>query len=624
MYIYDESNWYNNLSEAGKRATKLNILLARTQLNSKLEDKDIKNKDCLIISSFETSENNKRFEDDDDKEEIDIFSINKTNKKLKSKKNFKKINSFLKKKLENRKKYKYHDTHMQNMKKKEEPSIPSCTKYNPKYDSISRGIKSLPLWEKITGRIERKKEIFEHKFYLQHENIEDTMAGKTFIDMSKQILKRSFDSDKNNKEKKNKTNNIYNNNINVFNSYKRPLTTRIIQKDYSRKNSGISSYSNISEQKKKKIPSARANSAFLLKKKIKKKILNEKIKHFKNDSKIDKSTNINTTNINSLIDLSNNNIQTNNGINNSIDNKNKFNYLSKKDVKSHDNEKENDNDYSDLSTDSYDLFKHIYNKKKKPKDDIKEFSYNLKNRTTNTFRSFRKKKKQEIKAPDFKKCLSRESLNKLEDNKFSVTPYLLPNYESVRAKPAMMVVYNRKKHKAKRAKSASLLNLDNRFYYDENRALDNINNHISIHPPDFNMMTSRPIDNDPLPSYMKNIFDKNSCYGISAYSLKLNNYKNRDYTSFTSSFWPKISFNKVINLNLLKSKKFLDNIIFEENKNEIKNKIFGKALKFYNKNYEEILKEEGLPKFDNVTFKSYDKKKNIKLNELLQKIDKEI
>ena len=507
---------------------------------------------------------------------------------------------------------------MKNIKKREEQRNPSCTKYNPKYDSISRGIRSLPLWKKVTGRIHPKKEIFEHKFYLKHENIEDTMAGKTFIDMSKQILKRSFDNnDKNIKEKINYTNNYnnyinynnYNLNENLSNSYNnKPLTTRIIKNDYKRISSGISSYSNISEKKrKKKVPIVRPTSAFILKKKIKKNILNEKIKHFKNESKIDKSTNINTSIINSLMNILNNNIQTNNEKSNNIGNK----------------KDSNDNDYSDISTDSYDLFKHIYTKKKKPKDNIKYYSYNLKNRTTNTFRSFKIKKKKEIKAPDFKKCLSRESLSKLEDNKFSVTPYLLPNYESVRAKPAMMVVYNRKKHKAKRAKSASLLNLDNRFYYDENRALDNINNHISIHPPDFNMMTSRPIDNDPLPSYMKNIFDRNNCYGISAYSLKLNNYKNRDFTSFTSSFWPKISFNKVINLNLLKSKKFLDNIIFDENKNEIKNKIFGKALKFYNKNYEEILKEEGLPKFDNVTYKSYDKKRNININEILKQINKE-
>ena len=179
-----------------------------------------------------------------------------------------------------------------------------------------------------------------------------------------------------------------------------------------------------------------------------------------------------------------------------------------------------------------------------------------------------------------------------------------------------MVVYNRKKHKINRVKSANLLNLENR-YYDQNKALDNINNHISAHPLDFNLMNSRPIDKGPLPSYMKKVFDRNNCYNISAYSLKLNNYKNRDFISMKSTFWPKLSFNKVINLNLLKSKKFLNNIIFDD-KNEIKKKIFGKAMKFYNKNYEEIFKEEGLPKFDNVTYKSYDKKININVEDLIK------
>ena len=64
---------------------------------------------------------------------------------------------------------------------------------------------------------------------------------------------------------------------------------------------------------------------------------------------------------------------------------------------------------------------------------------------------------------------------------------------------------------------------------------------------------------------MKRIYTRNSCYDITQLSLKLNNYKNRGFAKMNSSFWPKKSFNKIINLNLLKSKKFLNNVIGNQN-----------------------------------------------------------
>lgn len=603
MLSKNENEWYNNLSEAGKTAVKLNIILTKALLESKSKERYKKIKDCLAISAFESSENKKNLEDDEDKEEIDIFSISKINK-LKTKKNYKKIKNIQK----NRKKYKYHDYHIKNLKIKEKQNNPSCTKYNPKYESILKGIKSLPLWEKLTGRIYHKKETFEHKFYLQHENIEDTMAGNTFIDMSKQISKRVFDNSLSSGEYINRTKfSNSNSNINI----NKPFTTMNKINDFKSLSFGVSLYSNTSnnKNKNKKINHEkiiRPTSVFHVKKKIKNNIFYNKTKKFNNISKIDKSTyNNNTTNINSLIDSFND-----------IDNKiNKINKKQEEIKKAED---------SDISTDSYDLFKNIYTKKKKRKNELNSYTSNnynkIKNNYSNKKNKFPNKKKKKINAPDFKKCLSRDSLYKLEEKNFSVVPYLIPNYESVRAKPPMMVVYNRKKHKIIRAKSANLLNLDNK-YYKQNIDLDNINNHISVHPPDFNLMNSRPIDNGPLPSYMKKIFDRNNCYNISDYSLKLNNYKNRDFISMKSTFWPKVSFNKVINLNLLKSKKFLNNFIFDE-KNELKKQIFGKALKFYNKNYEEIFKEEGLPKFDNVTYKSYDRKININVKDLIKNVKK--
>ena len=171
-----------------------------------------------------------------------------------------------------------------------------------------------------------------------------------------------------------------------------------------------------------------------------------------------------------------------------------------------------------------------------------------------------------IKAPDFKLMISREALTKVKNSKISVVPYLLPNFKSVRDRPIMMVVYDRKKHKINRCKSASLTRIDNTYYYNPNDILECINNHVSSHPPNFNLMTSRPDDEDPLPSYMKKIFTHRACFDMTQLSLKLKELKNTNIAEVCSSFFPKLSFNKIINLNLLKSKKFFNNVMGSQTK----------------------------------------------------------
>ena len=55
-----------------------------------------------------------------------------------------------------------------------------------------------------------------------------------------------------------------------------------------------------------------------------------------------------------------------------------------------------------------------------------------------------KKEKRKIKAPDFDQFISREEFDKIND-KTLVIPFSLPNYKYIRAKPIMMVIYNKKK-----------------------------------------------------------------------------------------------------------------------------------------------------------------------------------
>ena len=219
--------------------------------------------------------------------------------------------------------------------------------------------------------------------------------------------------------------------------------------------------------------------------------------------------------------------------------------------------------------------------------------------------------KSRIKAPDFSKNLSRESLDKLKEKDDTIVPYLIPDYSQVRPKPKMMVSYSKKntRHKIYKNQSSKIKSVNSSLYYDADKAIENVNNHTTIHSPDFSLMTSRPIDNDPLPSYMKKIVDRS---GLSEFSLNMNNYKNRDFGTMRTSFFPKQSFNKMINLNLLRSKKFFGNIIFGEKRKKFKknNPLLAKVIRFYRNNFENVILERNLKKFDNVTYKGIDNNKN--------------
>ena len=122
-------------------------------------------------------------------------------------------------------------------------------------------------------------------------------------------------------------------------------------------------------------------------------------------------------------------------------------------------------------------------------------------------------------------------------------------------------------------------------------------------------MTSR-IDkkNCKLPTYMQNIFDRKSVDTITEKSLKLNNFSNGHFLSPSNSFLPKKSYNNFVNLNLLNNDlhcKSKDNEIIKH-RNMLKT-----SLSFYHKNFDELIKEGALNKFDNVTFKTIKRKRKL-------------
>ncbi len=69
-------------------------------------------------------------------------------------------------------------------------------------------------------------------------------------------------------------------------------------------------------------------------------------------------------------------------------------------------------------------------------------------------------------------------------------------------------------------------------------------------------------------------------------------------------------------MNILNSKKFISDTFGElKNVNNVKNYV-KTSMKFYKKNFEEIIKESALNKFDNVTYKTIPKFTKINDKEL--------
>ena len=612
LKLNESKDWFYNYSRVGRDALKYNKVLSEAILKATYKPRKKKYVNpCPEIAAFEYLERKKEEMDKIMNDDLNIFEKPVEEKKevkeeTEEKENEKEINE----KLINKEKYKYHDKHLKNLTKKEEQFNPSCTKYNPNYNSIMRS-RSIPSFDKLVGRRPPPKKEICDNFYLQHEDIINTMAGNVFIDMSKQPVKQSL-FDNQDKEKEKEKIFLYDNNnysiINLNNTNNIDISNYI--NDYTKRNNEAfnkemtKSSSRLSNQRmndkpdynnKKYISLYNNSSSSRIKsanKKILKKILDKKYKKEKNSVNIS-----NVSEIKPDSDL-NENLNANdisNSINVSLSKsrvkkvKTPFNY-----------QMHSTNTILSSHENSIDIFNNFYQrrmKKRKPKNT----RLNLRGKRMNSTQSL----KPRIRAPDFSKSLSRESLER-KDKSQTAIPYLIPSYTQVRERPIMMVSYNkRQKVKNFSSKSSDIKGINYSFYFDADKCFNKINNHSTIHVPDFRLMSSRPIDENPLPSYMKKIIDRT---GLCEYSLNMNNYKNRDFGNIKTSFFPKKSYNKIINLNLLRSKKFFGNIIFGERKKKFKNRnpLMEKIIRFYNKNYEDILKERDLDKFDSVTYRKHD------------------
>ena len=540
--------------------------------------------------------------------------------------------------------YKFHDLHRQKGHKKREEKTPNCTKYLPSKDFVWKRTLIPPKWDKLSGRCTLFG-VDNTKYYLNHESPLKNI-GKVFIDMDKQTMrgdnitnhdlrinttktfvsknknkkKEKIEENKDNKESKNENESIMESEYSSFNRTN-PNMFMKYEKNYIK-------------DKKKRVQSAATSST------------RPQTGHPKN---LNTLTSNNSKQINSSISIGGRNITTTSkNINSNIVN-NANNSL----FEEENNDIEINSVASSELNDSYNKFKAAYQRQIKPKNNNqniktkKRYSYKSANNspikkkivkknnqkkikkksrpkssfTYNRKLNLNKKNKNKIQAPDFDKIISREYYENLSDHGASLIPFSLPNFKLVRERPLTMVVYERPIYT--KNKHAPLVGITPDMYSDMHKYLEYVNNHRRCVPPNFDKMKARPSgDNSPLPVYMKGAVSRGACETVNETSLKMNNYAEGKFLSSYTSFWPKKSFNKIVNLNLLRSDAFMSQLFNNQEEFKKANHYLVKSLKFYNKNYEDLLKEGMLTKFDNVTLKTIKpqiKTDFQKLNKFLEK-----
>ena len=615
----DEKGYFGCFSKAGKRSVEIlsNIRMKDALLNPK--ENRFKNKKAMINFLKRNGYHNIHGDDrkvnmiienelddsmiEDVDEEIDIFkkaeAIEKRKKKKDNKDNKKNKKKEIKIKYFHRLKeelYKYHDLHMQNYKTKKPVLTPDCTKYAPNKEFVMKRILVSPNWKTRKGR----SPLFgtdNTKYYLNHEDPLKNI-GHTFIDMDKQTMRGNLTTShdlrilttktfvsKNQRKKKVK---------NAFNNNK--YNKSVINSDYL---SLDKTKSNMNLLRKYEQDYVKSN---------KKRVTSAVTSSTRPQTAVKKNLTTLTSNNSKFVNNTSNSLAGNKNITSISNNLNKLL-----------NEDNSSEESLVESNDSYKIYKAVYKKELKPKENtekiknVKKYigNNNLFKRDNKKIRpkSSNMKRKLNIKGPDFDKTMSREHYYELND-KGSVIPFSLPNFKQVRERPLTMVVYERPVYKKYTKKEIKGITPD--MYNDIYKYLDNVNNHKRCLSPNFSKMNVNYKKNDknPLPLYMRGVTSRGACETINEINLKMNNFAEGKFISNYTSFWPKKSFNKIVNLNLLNSKSFLSHMI---NDNESAHYL-KKSLKFYRKNYKELIKEGLLNKFDNVTFKSIKPKISKELN----------
>ena len=589
MFENEAKGWYGSYSRVGKGyAERFYIISHKDEIFSR-ENKKIRIKDFFNPDEIKQKSSLE--------ETLDVFKLYKSNRKNKTKilkSLLKQKKTFLDYSLHRRKMFKKRKLNSDNIhttldsKYGREIHQPACTRYNPNYNYIKPKLLEGPLWKDIPGRNQKglnanEDKIFSnqiednknYKYYvLESEkskclvNMNKTTQRGEFGDIKdlrirtdkpfiKNNKKRKKDLDNQSKSQMNKINydikkNINKNNTNIRYISLNPTSNRIIKK-----------YKNLTTM--------RSEPRDLLEKEI------QNLSHNKNKKEKTRRK-INKTILKQigLFDNMNNNT-----------------------------EKSNDSEDKEKSQ------KKIINIKSSLSKEINNNYISLTERTNKSLVKEINKTKINCKAPNFDKIISREQVEKARGIKHYMIPFITPNYSLVTERPLTMTDYDKSKSKSNK-KHPKYKGLDYSFLYKPDELIDKYNNHIPAKVPNFNYMTSRPNKkNSPLPPFMQNVHDRLSLNNLNDKSLFLNNYSNRGYSAAVTTFFPKKSYNNIVNYSVINSKKYME----DKKDDDVEKKIefLKKQVNYEQEKCEQLIKEGTINKFDKITFRTNKKRSNNKI-----------
>lgn len=606
--------------------------LGRTTVNTfiNIKNKDLilhpekyrNNKDSIInflkrnkYNNIEGDESKEQIKDDQNFEEEseieepieehDIFDINEEeekNKKNKEKNKNINLNNFFHK--TNIEAYKYHDMNMQKKRIKKKFYTPNCTKYVPKKDYVWNRIPTCLKWDTMQKRKPLHLNLVDANL-MEHDDPLKNIQN-CFVNMDKQTMRgdsikfnnvriqtaKPFNIGKNIKRKKHKNkkriktgtlrytnkrlsldnhymNDINNNNIFDLNKNKnnRHITTEMTDDTNKNNNNNLNLNINITTNNKSK-------SAFEEEKNNYLDIDITKKEEYMDESLLDDSYHKFKSHYAKQLKI--NNLKT------------EINEYKEKNVP-----ETKINNYPIIKTEINDS-KIINNENKRPKTALID-KKNIEN-------------KNKIKGPVFDKIIPREYYDNLNDNGIKLIPFAVNNYNQVRERPVTMVKYNTKKSFKKK--------LDFFKGIEVGQYLNTPINYIEHknYVPIFKKMHTRPDDTNPLPIYMKGVVSRNACNMTSNVSLKMNSYADGKTRGNYNTCNPKKSFNKIVNLNLMNYQELKKYILMNKDLLlGVDDNYIIKSLRFYNRNYRELLKETAT-NFDNITFKTIKSKYEYNLN----------
>ena len=566
MFENEAKGWYGSYSRIGKGyAERFYIISHKEEIFSR-ENKKIRIKDFFNPDEIKQKTSLE--------ETLDVFKVYTSNKKnkakilkslLKQKKSFLDYSMHNKKNLKKRKLNTINNSSIS--KNSQEMNQPGCTTYNPNYNYIKPRLIEGPLWKDVPGRNQKglnpnedrifSEQIEENKNYKYY--VLECEKSKCLVNMNKTTQRGEFGDIKDLR-------------IRTDKAFIKPKKKNKTVENSLRTNKNNP---NFIRNKTSKHKSIRIVNRYEMNKQFYKprELLEKEIDYIsRNQNKKRKKISKVFLKEIGLFDNSNNNI----------------NKEREKESINNEENQEKDNIKSSSSLNE------------KSKEDI-----NLTKKNNQTVE--KKNKEKKCRAPDFDKIISREQIEKARDPKFYIIPFISPNYTLVTDRPLTMTDYDKSKYRIKN-KDKKFKGLDYSYNYKPDEVIDKYNNHIPPKVPNFNYMTSRPNkDKCALPSYMQNVHDRLSVCNLSDKSLLLNNFSNRGYSPATTTFFPKKSFNNIINYSMIKSKRKMECKIDEDIGKKIE--LLKLQVNYEPQVYEQFLKEGTINKFDKITMKTYTNKK---------------